>query len=116
MTKNIDKDLYVVYDCFNKGSISCSFWEKWLKEFCFFFEKLSPTSKNFPVDADPGLLALAYAVSIAEERHPAANEFEEKEKLVNHLINSKFSRCEVVKREISNYFSRCEVEKRETRS
>ena len=92
-------NLYVVYDCFNKGSISCSSREEWLKEFCFFFEKLSPTSKkiafftvqiDFPVDADPGLLALAYAVSIAEERHPAANEFEEKEKLVNHLINSKF--------------------------
>jgi hypothetical protein len=26
---------------------------------------------------DPALLALAYAVSIAEERHPAANDFEE---------------------------------------
>ena len=39
---------------------------------------------DFPVDADPGLLALAYAVSIAEEPHPAANEFEEQEKLVNH--------------------------------
>ena len=63
---------------------------------------------DFPVDADPGLLALAYAVSIAEERHPAANEFEEKEKLVNHLINSKFSRCEVVKRE-KNSFSRFRV-------
>ena len=92
-TKNIDKDLYVVYDCFNKGSKSCSTREEWLKGFCFFFEKLSPTSKkiafytvqiDFPVDADPGLLALAYAVSIAEERHPAANEFEEQEKLVNH--------------------------------
>ena len=35
-------------------------------------------------NADPGLLPLAYAVSIAEERHPAANEFEEKEQLVNH--------------------------------
>ena len=86
-TKNIDKDLYVVYDCFNKGSISCSSREEWLKEFCFFFEKLSPTSKkivfftvqiDFPVDADPGLLALAYAVSIAEERHPAANESKNK--------------------------------------
>ena len=84
-------------------------------------------------NADPGLLALAFAVSIAEphpatiipaEPHPAANEFEEQEKLVNHyndcvttrkrfldmlgkiifslLINSKFSRCEVVKRENSN--------------
>jgi hypothetical protein len=75
-------------------------------------------------NADPGLLALAYAVSIAEERHIAANELEEKEKLFNHdydcvttrkrfldmlgkiifslLINSKISRCEVVKREISN--------------
>ena len=41
-------------------------------------------------------------VSIAEERHPAANEFEEKEKLANFFINSKFSRCEVVKREICN--------------
>ena len=51
-------------------------------------------------NADPGLLALAYAVSIAEERHPAGNEFEEK--LVNHSINSKFSRSEVEKRETRN--------------
>ena len=79
-------------------------------------------------NADPGLLALAFAVSIAEPHPakiiPAANEFEEQEKLVNHyndcvttrtrfldmlgkiifslLINSKFSRCEVVKRENIN--------------
>ena len=80
-------------------------------------------------NADPGLLALAYAVSIAEERHPPAKEFEEQDKLVNHyndcvstrkrfldmlgkiifslLINSKFSRCEVVKRE--KLFSRFRV-------
>ena len=53
-----------------------------------FFEKLSLNLKkidyqtvqiDFPVDADPGLSALAYAVSIAEESHPAANEYEEKE-------------------------------------
>ena len=75
-------------------------------------------------DADPDLLALAYDVSIAEEYHPAANEFEEQEKLVNHyndcvttrkrfldmlgkilfslLINSKFTRCEFEKRETRN--------------
>jgi hypothetical protein len=28
---------------------------------------------GFKVEADPALLALAHAVSIAEERHPAAN-------------------------------------------
>ncbi len=39
---------------------------------------------DFPVDADPGLLALAYDVSIDEEYNPAANEFQEKDKLVNH--------------------------------
>ena len=91
-------------------------------------------------NADPGLLALAFAVSIAEPHPakiiPAANEsfqqnhiqlltnYKEQEKLLNHyndcvttrkrfldmlgkiifslLKNSKFSRCEVVKRENSN--------------
>ncbi len=38
----------------------------------------------FPFDADSGLLALRKAISIAEKRHPAANEFEQKEKLINH--------------------------------
>ena len=37
---------------------------------------------GFKVEADPALLALAHAVSIAEERHPAANHFEENELMV----------------------------------
>jgi hypothetical protein len=52
---------------------------------------LSSTTKNidkelygFKFEADPALLALAYAVSIAEERHPAANDFEENELMVQH--------------------------------
>ena len=39
---------------------------------------------GFKVEADPALLALAYAVSITEERHPAANDFEENELMVQH--------------------------------
>ena len=39
---------------------------------------------GFNVDADPALLALAYAISIAEKRHPAANDFEENEQMVQH--------------------------------
>ena len=52
---------------------------------------LSSNTKNidkelygFKVEADPALLALAYAVSIAEERHPAANDLEENELMVHH--------------------------------
>jgi hypothetical protein len=52
---------------------------------------LSSNTKNidkelfgFKVEADPALLALAYAVSITEERHPAANDFEENELMVQH--------------------------------
>jgi len=39
---------------------------------------------DFKVDADPALLELAYAVSIAEERQPAANDFEKNEQMVQH--------------------------------
>jgi hypothetical protein len=39
---------------------------------------------GFKVEADPALLALAHAVSIAEERHPAANHFEESELMAKH--------------------------------
>jgi hypothetical protein len=35
-TKNIDKELYVVYDCFTKGSRSCSTHVDWLNGFSFF--------------------------------------------------------------------------------
>jgi hypothetical protein len=52
---------------------------------------LSSNTKNIDkelygskVEADPALLALSYAVSIAEERHPAANDFEENELMVQH--------------------------------
>ena len=64
-----------------------------VKWFSFFIEKLSPHLKKiafftveivFKVDADPALLALAYAVSIAEERHSDANDFEENELMVQH--------------------------------
>ena len=50
--------------------------------FSFFIQKLSPHLEKvafysveigFKVEADPALLALAYAVSIAEERHPINN-------------------------------------------
>ena len=90
-TRNIDKELYVVYDCFTKGSSSCCTHVDWLNGFSFFIEKLSPHLKKiafytveigFKVEADPALLAFAYAVSIAEERHPAANHFEENELMV----------------------------------
>jgi hypothetical protein len=47
---------------------------------------------------DPALLALAYAVSIDEERHPAANDFEENDHFrVVKLKNSKTRKCENVK-------------------
>jgi hypothetical protein len=36
------------------------------------------------IPADPALLALAYAVSIAETRHPAANHFEENDLMIKH--------------------------------
>ena len=35
-TRNIDKELYVVYDCFTKGSSSCSTHVDWLNGFSFF--------------------------------------------------------------------------------
>jgi hypothetical protein len=107
-TKNIDKELYVVYDCFTKGSKSCSTHVDWLNGFSFFIEKLSPHLKKiafytveieFKVDADPALLALAYAVSIAEARHPAANEFEEKETMVQH-----FNDCVTTKKRFLDMF------------
>ena len=72
-TKNIDKEFYVVYDCFTKASSSCSTHGDWLKCFSFFIEKLSPHLKKtafysveigFKFEADPALLALAYAVNI----------------------------------------------------
>jgi hypothetical protein len=47
---------------------------------------------------DPALLALAYAVSIAEERHPVANDFEENDHFrVVKLKNSKMRKRENVK-------------------
>ena len=76
-----------------KASSSCSTPVDWLNGFSFFIEKLSPHLKKiafyfveigFKVEADPALLALAYAVSIAEERHPAANDFVENELMVQH--------------------------------
>ena len=91
--KNFDKELYVVYDCFTKASSSCSTHGDWLNGFSFFIQKLSPHLEKiafysveigFKVEADPALLALAYAVSIAEERHPAANDFVENELMVQH--------------------------------
>ena len=56
-----------------KASSSCSTPVDWLNGFSFFIEKLSPHLKKiafyfveigFKVEADPALLALAYAVSI----------------------------------------------------
>jgi hypothetical protein len=47
---------------------------------------------------DPALLALAYAVSIDEERHPAANDFEENDHFrVVKLKNAKMRKRENVK-------------------
>jgi hypothetical protein len=47
---------------------------------------------------DPALLALAYAVSIAEERHPAANHFEENDHFrVVKLKNAKTRKRENAK-------------------
>jgi hypothetical protein len=44
---------------------------------------------------DPALLALAYAVSIAEERHPAANDFEDNDHFrVVKLKNAKMRKRE----------------------
>ena len=34
-TRNIDKELYVVYDCFTEGSSSCSTHVDWLNGFSF---------------------------------------------------------------------------------
>ena len=62
-----------MYGCFTKASSSCSTHGDWLNGFSFFIEKLSPHLKKiafytveigFKVEADPALLALAYAVSI----------------------------------------------------
>ena len=44
---------------------------------------------GFNVDADPALLALAYAISIAEKRHPAANDFEEMVQHYNDCVTTK---------------------------
>jgi hypothetical protein len=44
---------------------------------------------------DPALLALAYAVSIAEERHPAANDFEENDHF--RVVKLKTRKCENAK-------------------
>jgi hypothetical protein len=46
-----------------------------LKNVAFYTVQIS-----FLVNAVPGLLISAYAISIAEERQPAANEFKEKSK------------------------------------
>ena len=82
-----------MYDRFTKGSRSCSTHVDWCNGFSFFIEKLSPHLKKIAfytveiglkLKLDPALLALAYAVSIAEERHPAANDFEENELMVQH--------------------------------
>ena len=118
-TKNIDKELY---DCFTKVSSSCSTHVDWLNGFSFFIEKLSPHLKKiafyiveigFKVEADPALLALAYAVSIAEERHPAANDFVENELMVQHYNDCVTTKKRFISRSINMNFSRCEVEKRE---
>ena len=67
-----------MYDCFTKASSSCSTHGDWLNGFSFFIEKLSPHLKkiafysveiSFKVEADPALLALAYAVSIVVVVH-----------------------------------------------
>jgi hypothetical protein len=47
---------------------------------------------------DPALLALAYAVSIAKERHPGANDFEENDHFrVVKLKNAKMRKRENAK-------------------
>jgi hypothetical protein len=69
-TRNIDKEFYVLYDCFTKK-----------------------------IPANPALLALAYAVSIAEERHPAANHFEE-----NELKVKNYNDCVTTKKRFLDMF------------
>ena len=92
---------------------------KWF--FFFYWEIITAFEKDcfytveigFKVEADPALLALAYAVSIAEERHPAANDFVENELMDQHYNDCVTTKKRFISRSINMNFSRCEVEKRE---
>jgi hypothetical protein len=68
-------------DCFTKGSRSCSTHVDWLNGFSFFIEKLSPYLINkrllFIMSKSVFGKQIGLAVSIAEKRQPAANDFEE---------------------------------------
>jgi hypothetical protein len=66
--KNIDKELYVVYDRFTKGSRSCSTHVDRCNGFSFFIEKLSPHLKKiafytveigFKVEAGPSFISIS---------------------------------------------------------
>ena len=88
-----DNGYYVIYDCFNKGGIDSSTRDSWLSNFDLYIKKLSSNLEcrkfitvyhDARVETDPGLLALAYAVSILEGINPALREFEDSENMIAH--------------------------------
>ena len=68
-SKYKDNGYYVIYDCFNKGEKEFSTRNIWLSNFDLKIKKLEPTLDcrtvfhDARVETDPGLLALAHAVS-----------------------------------------------------
>ena len=65
--------MQITYNWFNKGGIECSTRDSWLSNFDLYIKKLSSNLEcrifltvhhDARVETDPGLLALAYAVSI----------------------------------------------------
>ena len=88
-----DNGYYVIFDCFNKGDKECSTRDSWLSNFDLYIKKLEPNLEcrkfltvfhDARVETDPGLLALAYAVSILEGINPALREFEDSENMIAH--------------------------------
>ena len=76
---------------FNKGDKECS--TRRLSNFGLFIKKLEPNLEcrkfltlfhDARVETDPGLLALAYAVSILVGINPALREFEDSENMIAH--------------------------------
>ena len=68
-SKYKDNGYYVIYDCFNQGK-EFSTHDSWLSNFDLYIKKLEPECRTFltvfhdaRVETDPGLLALAHAVS-----------------------------------------------------